>query len=388
MNQMMLYNHSGFENRGCEAIVVSTSEMFAKSGQSILLCSDTPEFDRGKTDENIAKVISSTISPYSVDRIINSIGFRLGMSRESEVARKYAPVIRGGKRKLCLSVGGDTYCYGYQEHMQVINTRLKAAGSTLALWGCSMDEGKIEDQVLRDLKAYDLIVPRESLTAGVLSQAGLPVKQWIDPAFYLRSQPVQLPKQWQEGKTIGINISPLVLKKSGNEQQVFDCVKALILWIMEHTEYSVALIPHVMWAHDNDLDVLNRLSDAISEWNERVFPVPDSLSAMQYKFLVSKCVALITARTHLSIAAYSQSIPVLVIGYSMKARGIARDIYGNEEGHLIPVQRLKSETELIGQCEQLLSRLRDEKTFLQNRMKTYMEGKTDIIETILKLPEG
>ena len=37
MTRIMLYNHSGCENRGCEAIVRSTAAMFAQAGASVAL---------------------------------------------------------------------------------------------------------------------------------------------------------------------------------------------------------------------------------------------------------------------------------------------------------------------------------------------------------------
>ena len=57
------------------------------------------------------------------------------MPREHEVARQYLPVIRAGREAdVCLAVGGDTYCYGPQEHIRVINGRLHRAGKPLVLW--------------------------------------------------------------------------------------------------------------------------------------------------------------------------------------------------------------------------------------------------------------
>jgi colanic acid/amylovoran biosynthesis protein len=53
------------------------------------------------------------------------------------------------------------------------------------------------------------------------------------------------------------------------------------------------------------------------------------------------------ARTHATIAAYSSCVPTLVVGYSVKARGIARDIFGSEENMVIPVQSLEHEDDLV-----------------------------------------
>lgn len=95
---ILLYNHSGCENRGCEAIVRSTSALFAQAGAHVSVTSGQAELDRKLNLPDVARLLDEQISPYSVSRLVNSIGFRLGMPREHEVARKYLPVIREGRR--------------------------------------------------------------------------------------------------------------------------------------------------------------------------------------------------------------------------------------------------------------------------------------------------
>ena len=56
---------------------------------------------------------------------------------------------------------------------------------------------------------------------------------------------------------------------------------------------------------------------------------------------------MIAARTHASIAAYSTGVPTLVTGYSVKARGIAKDIFGDYQGYVCPVQELSSGNDLL-----------------------------------------
>lgn len=65
------------------------------------------------------------------------------------------------------------------------------------------------------------------------------------------------------------------------------------------------------------------------------------------KGYIARCRFMIVARTHASIAAYSSQVPTLVVGYSVKARGIARDIFGTETNYVLPVQSLSSENELV-----------------------------------------
>lgn len=386
MKSVLLYNHGGCENHGCEAIVRATSELFDRfGGAKSVLASATPEYDRTMNLDRISDIFSWIISPYSLDRLINSVGFRLGMPRESEVARRHAPVIRKGRKcSVGLSVGGDTYCYGRQEHLLVINGRLRKAGKPIVLWGCSIDPERIEGETLEDLRQYNLIVARESITAKALEQAGLPVRRQCDPAFFLRKEELPLPEGFQEGNTVGINVSPLILSHAKDKGAALEAFKALIGHILEESDASVALIPHVTWAHDSDLDALGALKAEFAD-EKRVFVLPGDLNAMQLKGYIARLSALVTARTHASIAAYSTAVPTLVIGYSVKARGIARDLFGDEEGHLIPVQELASAGQLIGAYDAMMARAEEEKAYLEAHLPAYTAGMEETVKAILSL---
>lgn len=386
MKRIMLYNHGGCENRGCEAIVRSTAALF-EGKAAISLASDQPDYDRTAGLDGVQKIIDSQISPYSIRRLINSVGFRLGMPREHEVARKYSTVTDLGKRSdICLSIGGDTYCYGHQEHLQVINGRLARAKKPMVLWGCSVEPDIICGETLEDLRAYDLIVARESITEAAMKAAGLPVIRWCDPAFTMVSEELSLPAQWREGKTVGLNVSPLILNKSKNREQTLGAFVALVRHILDTTDYAVALIPHVFWQHDNDEDALGAIAAAFED--PRVFVLQGEggrLTAPQIKGYISRLNALVTARTHASVAAYSTAVPTLVIGYSVKAKGIARDLFGDESGHLIPVQELAGEGELIAAFDALIERGDAERAFLKERLPAYMAGRDAAIDAVLAL---
>ena len=103
----------------------------------------------------------------------------------------------------------------------------------------------------------------------------------------------------------------------------------------------------------------------------------DSLNSMQLKYAISKCNILITARTHASIAAYSQCVPTLVVGYSVKALGIAKDLFGSEEGYVFPVQSLKEKDDLIKQFKDFA--LREDK-IREELIKIMPEYKSRIIK--------
>ncbi len=384
MKRIMLYNHGGCENRGCEAIVRSTAALFAQTAE-IVLASDQAQRDEQARLNDVSCVFSSTISPYSVQRLINSIGFRMGMPRESEVARKYSPVIAQGKRSdICLSIGGDTYCYGRQEHLEVVNGRLQKANKPMVLWGCSVEPELLKGPTLEELRVYDLIVARESITEAAMREAGLPVIRWCDPAFTLKTDMLDLPEGWREGKTVGVNVSPLILSCAKDGAKALDAFVSLVRHILDTSDCAVALIPHVIWPHDNDLDALSAIKAQFAD-EPRVFMLPATLSACEIKGYIARLSALVTARTHASIAGYSSAVPTLVIGYSVKARGIARDLFGQENGHLIPVQELNGAGELIDSFKAMISRADDERTFLKRRLPDYTAGKDETVARVLAL---
>lgn len=81
----------------------------------------------------------------------------------------------------------------------------------------------------------------------------------------------------------------------------------------------------------------------------------DDMGCTDIKGYIARCKFVITARTHASIAAYSSCVPTLVLGYSVKSRGFARDLFGSEENYVVPVQDLSSEDELVRRFEWLKS---------------------------------
>ena len=58
------------------------------------------------------------------------------------------------------------------------------------------------------------------------------------------------------------------------------------------------------------------------------------------------------------------------LGYSVKARGIARDLFGDERGLVIPVQELDSEEQLISAFETFQER----ESELRARLRQIMPG--------------
>lgn len=188
-------------------------------------------------------------------------------------------------------------------------------------------------------------------------------------------------------QTVGLNVSPLILDHTKDKNTALNAFVALVRHILRTSENAVALIPHVTWAHDNDVDALSAIKAQFAD-EPRVFLLPDCLNAMQYKGYVKRLSGLVAARTHVSIAAYSTFVPTLVIGYSVKARGIARDLFGEEAWHLLPAQELSGEAELIAAYDALMKRGDAEREQLQRRMPSYMAGQEETLDAVLNLAKG
>jgi len=363
----LLYGHGGSGNRGCEAIVRSTAALLAeiRPGARITLCSERAGSDQALLKAGVSRVAPHGISPYSLDRLLGSAVHRLGCTHDAYLARTQAPVLRAARRAaVCLSVGGDTYCYNPPVAMYAINRRLRAMGRRVALWGCSVDPERIAGELLEDLRCYDALFTRESITFQAMRDAGLSPVRAADPAFALEAEDSEPPEGFLRGNTVGVNISPLALGHARAGAGALDAMAALIRHILQTTDCAVALTPHVRWDHDDDMRPLGALAERFRA-EPRVLVLDPGLTAPQLKGHISRMRCLIAARTHASIAAYSSAVPALVLGYSVKARGIARDLYGEEEGHVLPVQELASETELTAAFDALLARERTERELLR-----------------------
>ena len=94
------------------------------------------------------------------------------------------------------------------------------------------------------------------------------------------------------------------------------------------------------------------------------------LNAPQIKGYISRCRFFVGARTHATIAAYSTGVPTLVLGYSVKARGIARDLFGNEQGLVLPVQDLTEPRLLV----RLFAGLQQRETALRAHLAAVLPG--------------
>lgn len=345
--KIMMFAHGGSLNRGCEAIVRSSIDLIKENVQNakVYLASGKPETDQVITKlDGIFDGSSTSIKKYSYDWFLSSLKVKLFKDESYAFCKMEENTIKHIKdMDVFLSVGGDNYCYGEQPALYEIDKKVKENGKKLVLWGCSIGEEDMTEQTLKDLKLFDLILARETLTYQMLKNAGLKnVKLCADPAFTMEKEELDLPEGWQAGNMIGLNFSPLVWKRKKESKEA---VKELIKHILATTDMSIVLTPHVILDGNNDYEILCDFYEEFRN-SERVILLPDNLTAPQYKGYIARMRFFIGARTHATIAAYSSCVPTFVLGYSVKSKGIAKDLFG-EEKLVLSINDLSSSEKLV-----------------------------------------
>ncbi|WP_138752509.1 polysaccharide pyruvyl transferase family protein [Paenibacillus sinopodophylli] len=359
--KIMMFAHDGSLNRGCEAIVRSSTSIIKEKieGAQVFLASRQPETDHiiPKLD-GVYNGSNVSIKKYSYDWLLSSMKFKLFQDESYALGKIHHNIIKKIKdMDVCLSIGGDNYCYGEQPGWYEVDRRVKAEGKKLVLWGCSIGEEDMSERKLEDLKLFDLILSRETLTYQMLQSKGLTnVKLCADPAFTMEKEELPLPERWQEGNTIGLNFSPLVWKRNKQSQAAVD---DLIQHLLDTTDMAIAFTPHVIINGNNDYDVLSGYYEKYKHTG-RVLLLPDNLTAVQYKGYIARMRFFIGARTHATIAAYSNYVPTMVLGYSVKSKGIAKDIFG-EEKLVLGIEEISDSKRLIDKCDEML---RDEEAII------------------------
>lgn len=372
--KLIMYMHAGSGNHGCEAIVNSICHMIKEKP---VLVSYYGDEDARYSLKELCEIHSER--KFEEHRLAHVLyyGYRkLSGDEESFIRYRYQGIFKGKIPPLAISIGGDNYCYeNMLKDLRLTNAAFNKAGAKTMLLGCSIEpELLLKEQIVQDLMQYHTIVARESITYEALKRMadenGRDVKPDIfcfpDPAFTLAGKELPLPEKFDIDHTVGINISPMIQDNESKAGITMENYRMLIQYIIDNTQMQIALIPHVVWERNDDRKPIRELYDAFRSTG-RVLEIPDG-TCEELKGFIGRCRLFVGARTHATIAAYSSCVPTLVVGYSVKARGIAKDLFGEEEHYVIPVQSLKNKEDLTKGFKWLL----DHETEIRSRLKEIM----------------
>jgi len=389
----LLVGHAGFWNRGCEAILETTSRLLSEWFDEATFT--VVSFDWAN-DRRYAKGWERVTFRNIVPEKWRSPHWYVKTARRvlhfpSGDWRAMHRHLRGEYRKAdaVLSVGGDNYTTDYSDFPGYYLDVLKYAkeqGTKGVIWGASVgpfDDAEVRRKVVEVLKSTSLITARESLTIEYLASLGVGenVRAVADSAFLL--EPVQSPAALSYGigegaKWLGICASSMLwhyLSDEGNRDRSSVLVE-FIDRAVEEFDFSVALIPHVVDTRDaaplsrNDHAFLGTIAERVKR-RDKVALVGPSLRAGEMKYVISRCRFFIGSRTHSTISALSSGVPTISLSYSMKSRGINQDVVGNQD-FVLPVAELSLE-KLTSTFRDLVKRGDEIRATLQDRIPAVKE---------------
>lgn len=350
MKHYILYYHGGSSNHGCEALVRTTAELLDYKNNKITLCSFRPEDDKKYGIDQFCD-IHQMYEMESVNRLNPK-----WIKAYAELKVKHNPyalddlmmlnAVNAKPGDIAISIGGDNYCYNDISGLIRSNNIWRRNGIKTVLWGCSIEPELLDNPIIADdIKGFDLITARESISYEAIKKVNKNTILVADSAFNLRTVKKELPVVFENCDIVGLNLSPLAEgceKIKGITMQNFF---SLIEYILTRTEMCILLIPHVVWNHDDD-NTINRLLFKKYRQTNRIRMINDG-NCEELKGYISRCRFFVGARTHATIAAYSSFIPTLVIGYSVKSKGIAKDLFGEYNHFVTSVQNLENKDDLI-----------------------------------------
>lgn len=339
---ILLYGVGTFKNRGVEAIINSTLKEIDFKKYNVAIASHDYEYNKNlymdiKHIKHYYKSQELTAEEKEEEEKYKQIKFNY---HNFEKLYQKDVIKEVENADICISVGGDNYCYPHCTWLYTIDEYAHKLGKKTVLWGASLFEEIKDDELLNDLDNFDVLVIRESLSYNAIRKA-VPEDKIIyapDPAFSLEIKEVKLNKWYKGRKIVAINLSPLTIQNEEQEKAVY----SLIEYLLKETKYSILLLPHVTTDDCSDLDILKKIKERYQA-EERIYLEEGNYNCNELKYIISKCNLLVAARTHASIAAYSTAVPTLVIGYSVKSRGIAKDLFGDYKNYVISKDNLTPE---------------------------------------------
>lgn len=383
----ILYGNGSSGNHGCEAIVRGTVQLLRLNPTQVRIQSMNPQEDIFYGLDKLGKIFPARSVAKRNYRFWNAyVQLKLLGQYTALDGLQYLSGIHEASEfcDIALSLGGDNYCYSNTELYAYLNRAYRKQGIRTVLWGCSIEPDVVAKRsVAKDLARYNLIVARDSITFHAIKNVQENVILSPDPAFFMGTKPCALDPRFDATNVIGINVSPMIIDCEKHSGITYENYSELIHYILSDTDAMIALIPHVVWPSNDDRKVLQQLYDDFKH-DSRIIFVEDH-SAPELKFIISQCCFFIGARTHASIAAYSSCIPTLVVGYSVKARGIARDIFGDEEDYIIPVQSMHSPKQLTEAFITLYARRENIKQNLDKKICSYKNEQQSLLTSINQL---
>jgi len=369
---IVITNHTGTRNRGCEALVLSKILGIRQEldDAKFDVLSHDPLYDSWRLrDYASVKYSYLTRTPEHTSNIyLNRLIY--GLARYIE---KFSPLSKRSDVTVTKSLidadviiptGGDIFTSDYKnlrKHLSVIlaapkHKKIYLCGHTIGPFS-EQDEAyfkKVISRVslisVRERHSYEYLMSLNinvpvHLTADVAFT--LPTLEKTNAAAYLRNK---YGLETDSCNFVALSISQGIIKYSELDTKQYYREFAEFVNYLNSQGKTCLFIPHVMESNPDNNDVIaceevyKRVQNP--EQNRVIF---GEASAIEFKGIIGLCDCLIGTRTHSTIASLSQLIPTVSVAYSRKAYGIMNDVFGEELGSklTVPVNKMKSKNLIL-----------------------------------------
>lgn len=373
-------------NRGCEGIAKGSAIILGEPKEKMLGLCRNIKLDKRLGVDNYVTLIPFKSNPLW-QRVYNKcIGalnkFHINPGLNCIVIdqnKSFLETIKKGD--IMISTGGDMMCYGDNTPSISSNELVTNLGNKTILWGCSMGPRNLTPLKRKTLEKFSLIYARESLSYEFFKSIGLNnVVCLPDPAFVLPPIKVELPTCFESQDVIGLNLSNYTVGAYSLNTTFGREVNNFIEYIIHNTNKHILLIPHVFWKDQDDRIIAKNVVDMYSKYPNRISYLDgNKYNYQELRYIISNCYCFIGGRTHAVISAYATCIPTIALGYSIKSKGIAKDVGLSEQLVIDCIDNIK-ENCLINCYQYLCSHYSAIKHTLETIMPEYRDRPYSIKE--------
>jgi polysaccharide pyruvyl transferase WcaK-like protein len=376
--QILIIGIGGVYNLGCEAIIRGLFGFLEEENSAISYASYETESDQRILIDCAIKVIKRPFKKLGIENILRNISEKCNIAYfpnfdHELLNRDYAAIF---------AIGGDNYIYtksqDYCKSIISLGNEASKRNIPFILFGCSLDMNYKTSReigiVSNHLKSIKSIVIRENETKQVLERYGIIANVIFMPdvAFSMENGEYNYLKHRMSPNsiTIGINLSPIAscLHEKCSAEALNSDFK-LLAHIKRKTHAKLILIPHVFCENevDDDLKYLIALHDLLRRHGFCDIEVlTEKCNFQQRKAAFRNLDLFIGARMHCCINSITCRVPTIFLGYSIKAKGMAKFVYGHEEYfHSLPIANYNT---LDDSINKILSNNVRERLFIDVRL--------------------
>ena len=376
MERIAIYGIGGLYNYGCEAIIRGTVTFIRKRypDSEITYYSRHYYYDKKQIADLDIVVKDIGKVPTIWRRVISKIIDISQIPIVPFLQKEFQQIIN--ESDIIFSVGGDIYSvpaylrsknkYRYVNAMVEFGKLAKQYKKTVIIYGASIgpfgDYDKARKYYLEHLQEVDEIYCREHNSIAYLDKMGININVNFspDPAFLIDYNT----KLDFNADYIGVNLSELAFKELYGEvsDKTMSGVCKILAEISQKLNMPLMLIPHVFSPTtecDNDYIFLEKIYNQLKNtWRIEVLLVK-SEGFIDAKSYLSQCRFVICARMHCAVNAVTIGVPAIFLSYSIKSRGMASFIYGDEHW-MLPLNKIYDElvplaTEMNEQASEIKS---------------------------------